>query len=276
MPWHARLTLDYLAGDAGTRLEFRHEGPLRILKSLYPEGPGVCHSVVVHPPGGLVGGDSLALDLGLAPGTHALVTTPGATRFYRSLGERASQSVGIRLDDGARLEWLPLETLVHSGARADSAVRVEFAPTAEMFGWDCVALGLPAADAPFVDGDYRQALEIGPHWLDRGRTRADDRELLEGPCGWAGRRALGTFWFASGQALPDARRDCLLDTARAVIAAADPRLLAGATAAQPNVVVVRALADRVEPVQDLLRAVWRAWRPLAWGLQAVAPRVWRT
>ena len=277
MPWHARLKLDYHADATGTRLAFRHEGPLRILKSLYPEGPGVCHSVIVHPPGGLVGGDTLSVDLDLAPGAHAVVTTPGATRFYRSLGARASQSVTANLGDGARLEWLPLETLVHSGARADNRLRVRLAPGAEMIGWDCMALGLPAADAPFVDGDVRQQWEIGPRWLERGRTAASDTELLDGPCGWAGRRALGTLWFASGSALPEARRDLLLDAARAVIDTADPAAcVAGATAPQPDVVVVRALADRVEPLQALLRATWQAWRPLAWGLPAELPRLWRT
>jgi urease accessory protein len=166
MAWHARLHLDYRADPAprGTRLDFRHDGPLRVLKSLFPEGPEVCHTVVVHPPGGVVGGDVLDIELDLAAGAHALLTTPGATRFYRSNGARAAQHVHARVADGARLEWLPLETLVHSGAFADNRLRFELAPGAEMFGWDCVALGLPAADAPFVVGDYRHDLQVGPRW----------------------------------------------------------------------------------------------------------------
>jgi urease accessory protein len=278
MAWHARLNLDYRAEPAtgGTRLDFRHDGPLRVLKSLFPEGPEVCHTVLVHPPGGIVGGDTLTVDLALGDGAHALVTTPGATRFYRSGGARAAQSVAARVAAGGRLEWLPLETLVHSGAHADNRMRFELAPGAEMFGWDCVALGLPAADAPFVAGDYRHDIAVGPRWLERGRTAASDTALLDGPCGWAGHRALGTLWFAAGSPLADARRDLLLDTAREIFGAHALAATAGATAPQPDVVTLRVLAPRVEPVLELLTSVWRAWRMLAWARAACVPRVWRT
>ena len=198
MAWHARLSLDYRA-DAGTatRLDFRHEGPLRVLKSLYPEGPGVCHNVLVHPPGGVVGGDVLELAVDLAPGAHALLTTPGATRFYRSAGARAAQRVAARVAAGARLEWLPLETLLYDGARVDNTMDFALAEGAEMLGWDILALGLPAADAPFTRGDYRHDIAVGPRWLERGRTEAADLALLDGPCGWAGHR--GTAAVVSGR-----------------------------------------------------------------------------
>jgi len=278
MAWHARLTLDYQpdAATAGTRLDFRHDGPLRVLKSLFPEGPEVCHTVVVHPPGGIVGGDTLAVEMDVATGAHALVTTPGATRFYRSAGERAAQRVNARVAAGARLEWLPLETLVHSAALADNHMRFELAPGAEMFGWDCVALGLPAADAPFAAGEYRHDIAVGPRWLERGRTSATDTDLLDAPCGWAGHRALGTLWFAAGTALDDARREALLEAAREIAGAHALAATAGATSPQPDVVVLRVLAPRVEPIHELLARVWRAWRTLAWGREACAPRVWRT
>ncbi len=278
MAWHARLTLDYRPDPAttGTRLDFRHDGPLRVLKSLFPEGPAVCHTVVVHPPGGIVGGDTLDVELAVAGGAHALVTTPGATRFYRSAGARAAQHVHARLAGGARLEWLPLETLVHSGAHADNRLRFELEEDAEMFGWDCVALGLPAADAPFVAGDYRHDIAVGARWLERGRTSAADAALLDGPCGWAGHRALGTLWFAAGSPLDDARREALLDTARGIAATHALAATAGATSPQPDVVALRVLAARVEPIHDLLASVWRAWRGLAWAREACPPRVWRT
>src|SRR5438067_13815870 len=107
MAWHARLNLDCRAeaapgGALRTRADLRHDGPLRVLKSLFPEGPGVCHSVIVHPPGGIVGGDTLHVDLALAGGAHALVTTPGATRFYRSGGARAAQTINARIAAGGR------------------------------------------------------------------------------------------------------------------------------------------------------------------------------
>src|SRR5687768_3348963 len=111
MGWHGRLELRYRHDGTRTTVHDRHSGPLRVLQSLYPEAPGICHNVLVHPPGGIVGGDVLELDLALGAQSHALLTTPGATRFYRSAGETALQSLDARLEDGARLEWLPLETI---------------------------------------------------------------------------------------------------------------------------------------------------------------------
>src|SRR2546423_8733596 len=155
MGWHGHLELTY-RHDAGRCLVHdRHRGPLRVLRTLHPEGPDVCHNVLVHPPGGIVGGDVLELAATLAPHTHAVLTTPGATRFYRSAGTPARQRVDIRIDDDARAEWLPLETICHPGAEADSRLRFELAPAAETIGWDVVALGLPASGEPFDSCHYR-------------------------------------------------------------------------------------------------------------------------
>ena len=113
MPWHARLQLDYTLEGTRTVARHAHNGPLRILQSLYPEGDAVCHNVLVHPPGGLVGGDLLDIRVQAHAGAHGLITTPGATRFYRSAGPLAEQRLCARLEDGARLEWLPLETIAY-------------------------------------------------------------------------------------------------------------------------------------------------------------------
>src|SRR3954449_8152395 len=97
MPWHARLHLDYRQESARTVARFRHDGPLRILQSLYPEGDGICHNVLVHPPGGLVGGDTLEVSVTAAADSHGLLTTPGASRFYRSEAGAAVQDVRLQL-----------------------------------------------------------------------------------------------------------------------------------------------------------------------------------
>src|SRR3954466_4438366 len=104
MSWHARLDLDYTREGGRSVARFAHDGPLRVLQTLWPEGDAVCHNVLVHPPGGLVGGDTLEIAARAGEGSHALVTTPGAARFYRSEGEPAVQDVRIRLDSGAQLE----------------------------------------------------------------------------------------------------------------------------------------------------------------------------
>lgn len=169
MPWHARLHLSYRQEASRTVTRFRHDGPLRILQSLYPEGDAVCHNVLVHPPGGLVGGDTLDIDIEAADGSHGLITTPGASRFYRSEGELALQRTRIRLAAGARLEWLPLEAICYSGCRAENRLSIEVEPGAELIGWDVTALGLPNANQPFERGTFLQHIEVPGTWLERGR-----------------------------------------------------------------------------------------------------------
>lgn len=276
MGWHGRLELDYRRDGDTTQAHDRHEGPLRVLQRLYPEGPGICHHVLVHPPGGMVGGDTLDITLTLAQGSHAVITSPGAARFYRSQGEQAVQQVRATLAAGARLEWLPLETLAYSGCDGENRLAFTVAEDAEMLGWDVLALGLPAADQPFERGRYRQHLELPGAWLERGTISADDAVLLDSPLGMAGQRVLGTLWFAAGAPLTPARRAALLDEARGQ--AVDHALArqAGATALNDRVVVLRALAPRVEPLMDLFKAVRHRWRAQAWGLDVVSPRIWTT
>lgn len=145
MSWHAQLALQYRQHAGKTSVHFSHDGPLRILKSLYPEGPGICHNVLVHPPGGLVGGDVLDISVDVAAGAHALVTTPGATRFYKSNGQPALQRTRLQLQAGARLEWLPLEAIAYNACDAANELQMELAPGAELLTWDITALGLPLA-----------------------------------------------------------------------------------------------------------------------------------
>ena len=276
MGWHGRLDLRYRRDADRCIVHDRHSGPLRVLQTLYPEGHGICHNVLVHPPGGVVGGDVLELDIELPAQTHALLTTPGATRFYRSMGEPALQSTVARVAAGARLEWLPLETICHRDAIARNALRFELAPGAEMIGWDVLALGLPASGEAFERGRFTQQIELPGVWLERGTVDGTDTLLLDSPLGWAGHRAMATMWFAAGSALTASRRDALLDSAREACAANPLAATAGSTAPQTEVVVLRVLAPRVEPAMNLLVAVWKRWREVAWQLAPCAPRVWRT
>jgi urease accessory protein len=155
-----------------------------------------------------------------------------------------------------------------------------------MMGCDILALGLPAADAAWNHGSYRQHVEVQDIWLDRCLIRADDAMLLDSGLGWAGRRVLASLWFASGAPLSEARRTALVDAARSLIEMGESNrsinginhhlLLASVSAAQSGLVVLRVLGLRVEPVQDLIRAIRMQWRALAWSASRHTPRIWGT
>jgi urease accessory protein len=275
MSWHARLSLDLRFEHPRTTARFEHDGPLRILKSLYPEGQAICHNVIVHPPGGLVGGDVLDVHVHAGAGAHGLLSTPGATRFYRSDGPAATQQVELTLDAGARLEWLPLETIAYPGCLAHNTLRATLGEGAELIGWDVCALGLPTASQPFDRGRLTQRLEIPGLWLEQAHIDATDTRLLESPLGLAGQRCLGTLWLACGTPLARERREHLLETVRALLEGDLHGVQAGATCPNPQMLVLRAVAPLVEPLMALFQRVWGGLRTEAWGLTSVPPRIWK-
>ena len=183
--WKGQLSLRYWRDGARTVALDRHEGPLRVLQRLYPEGDGICHHVLVHPPGGVAGGDVLELQAELGAGTHAVITTPGATRFYRSGGRPARQSARLRLAPGARAEWLPLENIAYPGCQVENRTEIELSPGAEMLGWDLLALGLPASGAPLT---MATSSSMWPCTRRAGRANRDLRgRQAAGGCrsGWS-------------------------------------------------------------------------------------------
>lgn len=273
--WPARLTLSAARDGAGaTRVHARHDGPLRLLKTLYPESPRIAHAVLVHPPGGLVGGDRLDIQLDVQAGAHLLVTTPAATRFYRSNAGEAAQVVHATVGEGARLEWLPQETLAYPDCIARNEVKLSLAPGASLFATEVLGLGLQAAGQPFDSGRLLQHLEITGQWLDRGWLDAADKALLDGPCGLAGHRVLGTLAYAQAGALADA--ETLLADSRALLADVPLSGITHLAGPRGAVLLMRVLGDEVEAVTLALRRVRALWRERLWALPGGDPRIWAT
>jgi urease accessory protein len=261
--------------DAGrTVVHARHSGPLRLLKTLYPEGDAIAHAVLVHPPGGLVGGDRLDIEIDVAPGAHLLVTTPAATRFYRSIAGEAVQAVQAQVAAGGRLEWLPQETIAYRGCDARNEVRLCLAPGAQLLAGEVLALGLPAAEQAFTSGGILQHLEVPGLWLDRGWLAADDAALLDGPAGLAGARVLGTLLAVQDGDLPE--QEALLADSRACLEALPTSGVTCLRRGGRSLLVARVLAGDVETAALALRRLRALWRQRLWALPDCEPRVWAT
>src|SRR5262245_19510530 len=195
--WHARLQLRYESVAGSTQLTGRqHTGPLVVQKALHPEGEEVCHSLLVHPPGGVAGGDRLDIDVAVGERARTLITTPGATKWYRSSGPVAEQHATLAIEPGASLEWFPQESIVFDGARIRAGVRVELADRACFIGWDITRLGRTASGERFSSGALRSRFEV----LQAGRRLWGDYARIEGgapllqsPAGLAGHPVMGSF-----------------------------------------------------------------------------------
>ena len=273
--WRANLALEYerreVNGSKRTVLAARrHDGPLVVQKPLYPEGDAVCHTIIVHPPAGIVGGDSLEINARVGAQSHALLTTPGAGKWYRSAGAWAQQRNSFVVQAGASLEWLPQETIVFDGALAQLETEVQLDAGAGYIGWEILCLGRAGSDERFLRGQCTSRVSVlrtgTPLWLERGNIEANGL-LANSPAGLGGKTVSGTLI-----AVADEVAAVDISVSRAVVAKSG----AAAITRLPGVIVARYLGDSSEAARQYFVALWRQWRPLVLGREAVAPRIWNT
>ncbi|WP_372720801.1 urease accessory protein UreD [Immundisolibacter sp.] len=269
--WRATLALTFGREGERTVLARRvHSGPLTVQRPFHPEGyEGACHVYLLHPPGGVVGGDVLDITVHAGPDSRALITTPAANKLYRSAGPRAQLAQTLHVDAGAQLEWLPQPTIAFAGVHARVATRVNLAPGGSFIGWEILCLGRPDSGERY-DGTLGTALELwqdgAPMWLERARY--DGQVLLDAPFGLRGQCVSGTL-LATPVVTPDR-----LDAVRATLALHDT-VLTGASMVD-DVLALRVLGFQTETVQRALTAAWAALRPLLMGRPALPPRIWAT
>lgn len=260
--WRAQLQLTFARSAVRTCIvERQHRGPLLVQRPFYPEGD-VCHAYIIHPPGGVVGGDELQLQVEARNQAHAVLTTPAAAKFYRSDGRTARQDQILHADD-ATLEWLPQESIFYPQANVRTTTRIELRSHARFIGWEIACLGLPARQQPFDAGELRLHLEL---WVD-GSPLLIDRLRISGASrsGLGGHEAIGTLL-----AYPATRT--MVDAVRNVQQAG---VEVGVTLVD-RVLVCRALAAQGEPIKRTFIESWRTLRPQLLDRPAVLPRIWAT
>lgn len=270
--WQARLDLEFESCAGRSVLaRRRHVGPLCVQRPFYPEGNDVCHVYVLHPPGGVVGGDELEIDVTVGEAAAVLLTTPAAGKFYRSNGRMARQSQHLHVAAGATLEWFPQETIVFDGASVTMATRVTLEGGARFMGWEILCLGRPGAGERFDHGMLRQGWEL---WRD-GKPLFVERALYEeggvalaAPWGLAGQPVCGTFICVGN----DAR---LIERIREATAALRIEGMFSVTQLA-EVLVCRYLGEHSEEARRCFICAWETLRPAALQRPACAPRIWAT
>jgi urease accessory protein len=273
--WLGRLSLELDKTAHGTLLSrSSHEGPLRIQRVLSPEGPECPHIYLLHPPGGVVGGDRLETRVVLGAAAQVLLTTPAAQKLYRSQGKRAEIENTLELGEGARLEWLPSETLAFSAAQAQLTTRIVLASGAAFIGWDIACYGMPARGEAFEAGRVLSRFEIY-----RGETplAIDSLDLGQGPELLHGAYALrGKPVVANLYAVPPAGLVEEELVSRVRTALGETEQASCSVSSLRELLVVRALGANVEGVRAQLIRAWQVLRPLIVAREAVTPRIWAT
>jgi urease accessory protein len=270
--WSASLEIGFeVVAGRSALVKKRHFGPLGVQRAFYPEPDGLAHVYLLHPPGGVVHGDELHVAVNVGRGAQALITTPAATKFYRSAGRVARQTQRLCVQNAATLEWLPQETIIYGQAQVRTETRVELEPGARFCGWDIVCLGRAASGDHFASGRLQQAFEIWqndrPLWIERSRFDAAEpaRQAL---WGLGGRSVFGTF-VCSGQSAPAVaavREAVEFDVRRELFTVSQTRAA----------IVCRYLGDGTERARAVFAQAWAALRPIVFAREASPPRIWLT
>ena len=272
--WLAELKLGFKSDGRRTILsERKHFGPLIIQKPFYPEGE-VCHIYLIHPPGGIVGGDELNLTVNVDKNAHALITTPAATKFYRGNDFQAKQIQTINVSAGCKMEWLPQETIFFSGCEANTKTIVNLEDDAQFIGWEIICLGRPASNEVFDQGYIRQVVEIWrdkePIVIERSRLQGGN-EILQSVWGMQGFVVMGTMMVTNADNL-------VLEAVRENIEKQnlDSNTIRLSATLINDVLICRALANQAESARESFIDIWKTLRPLVMKRTAVAPRIWYT
>jgi len=273
--WPAELHLRFARKRMRTFLvEKRHFGPLLVQKAIYPEGQEICHTVIVHPPGGIAGGDELTVEIDLETNSSAVITTPAAAKWYKAPRRRCRQETTVRLAQGSTLDWLPQENIFYNATHVDSTFTLQMEPGATAIGWDIGSLGRAASGEQWLEGSLRFVTSIKrtdgtPLWVERLLLDASSslREAYQGLYGFS---AFGTMW-ATGSG-------CMATVAEEIVShlLLETELRAGVTSFPEGVLLIRALAQDAERLRQMMIDCWLRLRPLVHGLPSQRLRLWAT
>lgn len=262
--WQASLALQFSHTAEKTLLRSaRHSGPLTVQRPFYPEG-NTCHLYLLHPPGGIVGGDELTITVNLDPESHALLTMPGASKFYRSGGDTARLDQHFHLAPNATLEWLPQDAIFFPGAQADVHTVFHLSTGSRLLAWDLLCLGRPVIGELFSRGQLNNRLEV---WKDGLPLLIERLHLANGDLSpVANHPWVGTLLFYPAT-------ETLLDSTRERLAPLGA--FAGATLVD-GLLTVRFLSDDNLLCLRAMRDIWHFMRPHLLGKPPVIPRIWQT
>ncbi|WP_026793388.1 MULTISPECIES: urease accessory protein UreD [Planktothrix] len=271
--WQGILELDYQKINNSTQLVKAYsQAPLKIQRSFYPEGQEICHSIILHTAGGMVGGDRLSQTINLQPETQVLLTTPAASKIYRSSGETAQNTINIEIQEQAYLEFIPREMIIFNGAIFSQNLRVNLDPNACYLGWEITRFGRTARGEIFNQGQWKSCTEIWqngcPVWIDRQGFIANE-EILNNPHGLGGKPVIATLTWVGQPVSED-----IVKNIRQLWSQRETSSQAGVTQLISGL-LCRYRGNSTQEVINWFTDVWQLLRQNYTGKSIVKPRVWQ-
>ncbi len=276
--WRAKFSGEFLNVNGHTKMGLTdHFGPLRVQRPFYPEGPDCLHLYLLHPPGGLVGGDKLSITLCAKEHAHILMTTPSAGKIYRNIsGIKQGQYVNIQVADNATVEYLPQENIIFDDADAELMTQVDIKGSGTFIGWEITCLGRLEGDNPFLTGGIKQGLTLTqdgiPLFMDRLLFKAPS-DLQISKAGFQNKSVYGTF-IINQQVMSSELESSLITWQEHQNKTLS--LTSVSITQKPGVFIARVLGDKAEQARDTFESLWALLRPHVIRKKACAPRIWRT
>ena len=274
-PLQAKLSLKFAEIDGTTRLVERdHFGPLVVQKPFYPEGREVCHVVIIHPPGGVVGGDQLEISAQIGASANAQITTPGATKWYKANGHTSQQKIRLNINKGGSLEWVPQETIFYNHANVEIDHQVTLEDDAIYVGCEILCFGRTASGETFNSGQIKQRTSIRRNdkliWLEQIRLLGES-SAMSGSLALSGKTVCASL-ILTGKVIPQP----LIDLAREEAEKITNGVGQVGISQLKSIVVARYLGDSSEVARHVMLCIWRLFRPEILGRAGMVPRMWNT
>jgi urease accessory protein len=273
--WQGKLNLQY-AHQGGTTqvISNQSQAPLRVQRSFYPEQKDICHSVILHTAGGIVGGDRLDLNIDLEEGSQALITSATAGKIYGGKGIEAQQILSMHLQTGSYLEWLPQETIIFNDAIYRQKTYIELEQECLWLSWEIVRFGRSARGEKFLSGSWRSHTEVWragtPLWIDRQWLQGGN-SMIDSPHGLYGCPVVGTLALVGKQVNLDLLKKIQLITSDC-IQNSDQQM--GVTSLIEGL-ICRYRGHSTAEVKQWFIAVWQLLRLFYLERPVCIPRVWQ-
>lgn len=270
--WLAKVELEFINRFGKTVPgHCSRKGPLTFQRPFYPED-NTCHLYLLHPPGGVVGGDRIELDITVKENAHALITTPGAAKFYLSQEPDAFQTQNFFVADNSLLEWFPQETILFPGSKPVLNTRIDLDEKANFIGWDILCFGRPASNMTFESGTLTSSLSIcrqkTPLYIDRITVDTDNDPILNALPGLKNYPVTAMF-VATGITDPDFDITEFSDPDSKDVSIKGTTLI-------NELLIARYLGHDPEEAKQYFIAIWEKIRPLVYEKPACIPRIWAT
>jgi len=274
----ARLELRFETSRGKTRLRLgSQEPPWRVIRA-FPLADGGALVHLHNVSGGVLAGDTLSLDVHVAPGARAQITTTGASRLYRHRPGLADseQQVTICVEEGGLVEYLPDPVIPFAGSRHAQRTSIRLAERAALFAWETIAPGRQAMGEQFAFESLRLRTRIEsaqcPLILEDFCLEPETAPP-DSPARLGGYTHMTSFYAIQvGRSATDLLQ---LERQLGEIAIRESRpgcTIWGASALAADGIIVRGLSTTASNVPATLAGFWKAARRFLTGEEAVPPR----